>query len=75
MCFLADIGPTTGILQAMAGSIGAGLVVGGFVGGSRALVVSRSRLASEGSAFVGGYMGGAAGLFLLLVDTLVKSFV
>lgn len=75
MRFLAAIGPATGILQAMAGAIGAGLVVGGFVGGIRALIVSRSRRASEGSAFVGGYVGGAFGLFLLLVDTLAKSFV
>jgi hypothetical protein len=73
--FLAYIGPATGIIQVLAGSIGAGLVVGGFVGGSRALLVSRSRLASEESAFAGGYIGGAVGLFLLLVDTLVKSFV
>jgi hypothetical protein len=63
-------GPATGVFESLASSIGAGLVVGGFVGGVRGLLVSRLRHVSEEGAVVGGYVGGAVGLALLLIDIL-----
>jgi hypothetical protein len=75
MHLLADIGPATSVFKALAGSVGAGLVVGGFVGGASALVVNRSRSTSEQNAVTGGYVGGAFALLLLLIDILMKSFV
>jgi hypothetical protein len=68
-------GPATSVLESLASSIGAGLVVGGFTGGIRGLVSTRSLLRSEKTALRGSYFGGAVGLLLLAIDILEKSFV
>jgi len=47
---LANVGPTTAVLEALASSIGAGLVVGGFLGGVGGFLSSRSLDDSERSA-------------------------
>jgi hypothetical protein len=62
------------VFESLASSIGAGLVVGGFAGGVRGFV-TKGFSSSEEGAVAGGYAGGAVGLGLLLIDTLMKSFV
>lgn len=71
----SSAGPATSLFESLASLIGAGLVVGGFAGGMRGLLSRRSRSVSEEGAVTGGYAGGAFGLVLLLIDTVVKSFV
>lgn len=72
---LASAGPATGVLEAFATSIGAGLVVGGFAGGIQGLISNRSRSRSEAQALKGSYAGGAMGLMALLIDTVGERFV
>jgi hypothetical protein len=75
MHLLASAGPTTAFLEALASLIGAGLVVGGFVGGLASLLIDQPRSESERMALNGGYVGGAFGLGLLAIDILGKHFV
>jgi hypothetical protein len=75
MLLLADIGPATGLLQALASSIGTGLVVGGFIGGGHSLVFRGDQQATEEQAAKGGYAGATFGLGALGFDMLMKSFV
>jgi hypothetical protein len=72
---LASIGPTTAVLEALASSVGAGLVVGGFLGGVGGFLSSRSLDGSERSALSGSYLGGATGLATLIFDIVWKHFV
>jgi hypothetical protein len=68
----ASVGPFTGVLEAVATSIGAGILVGGFVLGVIGSARRRPRKAIEAMAFVGGNFGGLVGLSLLTTDTLAK---
>lgn len=72
---LASTGPTTAVLEALASSVGAGLVVGGFLGGVGGFLSSRSLDRSEKSALSGSYLGGTAGLLALVFDIFWKHFV
>jgi hypothetical protein len=63
------------VFEALAASIGSGLVVGGFIGGASMLAWTRSRTASEKWALIGGYVGGLAALILLAIDMVEKRFV
>jgi hypothetical protein len=72
---LANVGPTTATLEALASLIGAGLIVGGFAGGLVSLLCGDPRSEIEQAALNGGYLGGAFGLVLLAVDILEKHFV
>ena len=72
---LASLGPATGLFEALASSIGTGLVVGGFAGGVKALFATRSFDRSERAALKGSYLGGALGLFALAFDIVLKRFV
>lgn len=65
----------TGFLEALASSIGAGLVVGGFIGGLGSLLFGRPREESEEEALRGSYVGGVAGLALVAIDILKEHFV
>jgi hypothetical protein len=58
---LSSAGPATSVIESLASSIGAGLVVGGFVGGLRGFLLTRSRSQSEEQALKGSYLGGAGG--------------
>jgi hypothetical protein len=71
----ASAGPTTGVLETLATTIGSGLVVGSFVAGIASFVASRSLLRSEKWAVTGGYLGGGFGVVLLVIDILGKRFV
>jgi hypothetical protein len=61
--------------EALAASIGSGLVVGGFVGGAGSFAWTRSRKVSEKWALVGGHVGGLAALISLAIDIVGKHFV
>jgi hypothetical protein len=69
---LASTGPFTGILEAVATSIGAGIVVGGFTLGMVGVAAGQPQKASEAMALTGGNVGGVVGLLLLSVDILTK---
>lgn len=62
-------------LEALAASIGSGLVVGGFVGGATSFAWTRSRTLSEKWALIGSYAGGLAALASLAIDIVEKRFV
>jgi hypothetical protein len=72
---LDSAGPTTGVLAALATSIGLGLVVGGFFAGAIGFVSTRSQEISEKWAFLGGYAGGFLALGLRVIDIFWRSFV
>ena len=72
---LASAGPTTAVFEALASTIGAGLVVGGFIGGLVSFLSGRSRPRSEKAALGSSYAGGVLGLLLLAIDILEKHFV
>jgi hypothetical protein len=63
------------MFQAVASSIGAGLVIGGFLGGVGSLLPSQSPGRSEKEAVKGSYFGGTVGLLVLVFDTIWKHFV
>lgn len=71
----ASAGPATSVFEALATSIGSGLVVGGFAAGATSFALNRPRTQSEGDALIGGYAGGALALSLLLIDILLKRLV
>jgi hypothetical protein len=67
--WMAAIGPTTALVEAVAASIGAGMVVGGFLAG----VVAGWLMAKRGAeldhrVLMSGYLGGAVGLLALVND-------
>jgi hypothetical protein len=69
---IAYIGFATSVLQTVATSIGTGVVVGGFVAATGAMLGGRSRKEVESTSFRDGYIGGVAGLFCLLWDLLLR---
>jgi hypothetical protein len=75
MQLIASVGPFTGVLEAIATSIGAGIVVGGFAMGVRGSAAGLGRDTTEAMALAGGNAGGCVGLLLLAVDILVKHVV
>jgi hypothetical protein len=72
---VASVGPATAALEAVASSIGAGLVVGGFSGGARGFFSNRSFDRLERGALKGSYLGGAVGLLAPSFDIVWKHFV
>ena len=75
MQVIASAGPLTGIFEAVATSIGAGIVVGSFALGGLSFANGWPRTKSEGLTLVGGHIGGLVGLLLLSIDTLAKHVV
>jgi hypothetical protein len=69
---IAHIGFATSVFEAVATSIGAGVVVGGFVAAASAMLVGRSRWEVESNALRDGFFGGAAGMLCLLWDLLLR---
>ncbi|HEY6551179.1 MAG TPA: hypothetical protein VIY71_08285, partial [Solirubrobacterales bacterium] len=69
---IAHIGFATSVFEAAATSIGAGVVVGGFVAATGAMLGRRSRKEVEKTALRDGYIGGVVGIFCLLLDLLTR---
>jgi hypothetical protein len=68
----AHIGFATSVIEAVATSIAAGVVAGGFVAATGAMLGGRSRKEVESTSLRDGYIGGVAGLFCLLWDLLLR---
>jgi hypothetical protein len=63
------------VFEALAASIGSGLVVGGFVGGASSFAWTRSPVESEKWALIGGYVGALVALASLGIDIVRERFV
>jgi hypothetical protein len=72
---VASVGPLTGAVEAIAASLGAGLVIGAFVGGFEVGLLTGKRHKSERDAVTGSYIGGVISLVIPTIDMVVKSFV
>jgi hypothetical protein len=69
---LAQIGFLTAVLGLAATSIGAGIVVGGFVAAGVGMILGRSRKEMESNALRDGFVGGFIGMSCLCFDLLVR---
>jgi len=69
------VGPLTGAVEAVATSIGSGVVIGGFFGGIESGLSPPSPIGLERKAALGSYAGGFVSLVLLLADIVWKHFV
>lgn len=72
---LAQIGPFTATLEAMAASVGAGVILGGVVLGSVRLAVGWPRWRVERRALTDGYLGGLIGMAAAIVDAILRYLV
>jgi hypothetical protein len=72
MLFVAQIGFFTRLLELIATSIGAGILVGGFVGAGVGAIGGWSRKAVEGDSLKNGFYGGVAGLMCLIADSCLR---
>ncbi len=69
---LAQIGPATSFIEALATAIGAGMVIGGFLAGWAAIVRKHNRSRLEEWTLMSGYLGGAAAVLLALFDLALR---
>jgi hypothetical protein len=72
---LAHIGFTTTLLESVATSIGAGMLMGGFVVGAAGLLLGWPRKSLEGRSLSDGYVGGLVAAVLLIFDFLMRYIV
>ena len=68
----AQIGPLTALFEGLATAVGAGIVLGGFTVGLYRFWTSRSRLELENNVLLDGYLGGIAGVSMVLLDLLMR---
>lgn len=71
----AQVGFTTTILESVATSVGAGMLMGGFVVGAMGLVLGWSRRDLEKRALRDGYVGGLFAVALMLFDLVMRYIV
>lgn len=69
---LAQIGPFTATLESVATAVGAGVVLGSVYSGLRGLLRRDPLREIERGALSAGYLGGAIGAALVVVDILVR---
>jgi hypothetical protein len=72
---LAQIGFMTRFLESVATSIGAGMLVGGFVVGATGLILGWPRQDLEKRALADGYVGGLVAVVLLTFDLVMRYIV
>jgi hypothetical protein len=72
---LAQVGPLTATFEAFAAAIGAGIVLGGFVGGVSGLVAKWGVQEFERKTLHAGYLGGVAGALAVLADLIANYIV
>ncbi len=72
MIVLANVGLLTMLLETVATSIGAAVVVGGFVAAGMGMLKGRSRKEMEGNALRDGFLAGVVGMFCLCFDLLMR---
>ena len=69
---LAQIGPLTALSEAAATAVGAGVVLGSVSVGIIGLLAGWAAQRVELRALAGGYVGGAVGAVLALVDVVLR---
>lgn len=69
---LAQIGPLTAVIEALATAVGAGVVLCGVAAGIWGLTQESSRADLEEDALVSGYVGGGVGAAFALVDLILR---
>jgi hypothetical protein len=69
---VAQIGFATRVLEAVATSIGAGILVGGFAGAGAGMLAGWSRKTVEGDSLRDGFCGGLLGLACLIADSCLR---
>jgi hypothetical protein len=71
---LAQIGPLTTVLEDIATSVGAGILVGTVAIGAVGFVLGWSRQSLERRALTDGYLGGLLGATAALIDLVLGNF-
>jgi len=69
---LAQIGVATTLLELSATSIGAGVVVGGFIVASVATITGQTRSEVDRNSLRDVFMGGIGGMCCLLIDLITR---
>lgn len=69
---LAQVGPLTALFEGLATAVGAGIVLGGFAIGLYRFWIGRSRQELEANVLADGYLGGAVGVGIVLLDLLMR---
>lgn len=69
---LAQIGPLTTMLEAVAASVGAGIVLGSVSIGATRLARGWARQRIERRALTDGYMGGMVGAIAAVIDIVLR---
>ena len=69
---LAQIGPFTAVLEAVAASVGAGIVLGGVAIGAVRLARGWARERIERHALTDGYLGGMVGAVAAVIDIVLR---
>jgi hypothetical protein len=69
---LAQTGPLTTALEAVATAVGAGIVIFSFAAGIWGLAVGLSKGDIENRALRGGYFGGALGAAIVAADVVMR---
>jgi hypothetical protein len=66
---LGQIGPITAVLEGLATTVGAGMLLGGFVAGVVGVVAGWPRPILDAHVLFSSYAGGVGGMLLVLADT------
>lgn len=69
---IAQVGPFTTVIEALATAVGAAALLGGVAAGILGLVRGSSRADLEENALVSGYIGGGLGAIVALIDTVLR---
>lgn len=69
---VAQLGPFTSLIESAAAAVGAGMVLGSFGLGLQGFFLRSSRQALEARALQGGYVGGAAGVVIMITDITLR---
>lgn len=69
---VAQIGPLTNLLEALAAAVGAGVVLGSFALGTYRLTRGGSREEIEARVLMDGYVGGFASIVFVALDIVVR---
>lgn len=69
---IAQIGPVTSAVEALAAVVGVGIVLGGFAMGVLRVMSKRPRAEVEGQILTAGYVGGLVGFGSVLLDLLLR---
>jgi hypothetical protein len=69
---VAQIGPLITLFETLAAAVGAGALLGSFAMGTVGIVLGWSRQELADRALTDGYVGGLVGVFVTLLDCLIR---